>query len=43
MKCTPSPTADIKMEAMPGGGGGVRVKVQSRWRNEGAEGKKSKV
>lgn len=23
MKCTPSPTADIKMEAMPGSGGGL--------------------
>lgn len=23
MKCTPSPTADIRMEAMPGAGGGV--------------------
>lgn len=31
MKCTPSPTADIKMEAMPGAGeGGVG------WRRDGA-------
>lgn len=55
MKCTPSPTADIKMEAMPGAGeGGVgwsgtgrgrveQVRVESKWRYAGAERNKSKV
>lgn len=26
MKCTPSPTADIKMEAMPGAGAGAGLR-----------------
>lgn len=48
MKCTPSPTADIKMEAMPGAGRGwvgvrvEQVRVESKWRYVGIERNKSK-
>lgn len=43
MKCTPSPTADIRMEAMPGAGGGSTEGVElTRRRGRDGEGSKGR-